>query len=121
MYSTGVAEGSCKPMWNSSSIWEGLTRDALLGLTLEMSVWDYISDTENGFLGETLIDLRHAYLDERPTWYRLQERRSRSANATPRGSIVSYDFTAPPVRRPSSVRSGSGQWSPVFASSLMYS
>ncbi|XP_071530366.1 uncharacterized protein Fife isoform X2 [Panulirus ornatus] len=107
MYSTGVAESSCKPMWNSSFIWEGLTADALMALTLELSVWDYISDTENGFLGETLIDLRHAYLDERPTWYRLQERRSRSANATPRGSIASYDFTAPPIRRPSSVRSGS--------------
>ncbi|KAG7155659.1 Regulating synaptic membrane exocytosis protein 2-like 2 [Homarus americanus] len=107
IHSTGVAESSCKPMWNSSFIWEGLTADSLMGLTLEMSVWDFVSDSENGFLGETLIDLRHAYLDERPTWYRLQERRSRSANATPRGSIISYDFTAPPIRRPSSVRSGS--------------
>ncbi|XP_045127949.1 mucin-12-like isoform X10 [Portunus trituberculatus] len=109
MYSTGVAEPSCKPLWNSSFIWESLAGDSLLGLTLEISVWDYISHTENGFLGETLIDLRHAYLDERPTWYRLQERRSRSANATPRGSIVSYDFSVPSVRRPS-VRSGSGTW-----------
>ncbi|XP_050733942.1 regulating synaptic membrane exocytosis protein 2-like isoform X2 [Eriocheir sinensis] len=106
MYSTGVAEPSCKPLWNSSFIWENLAVDSLPCLTLELSVWDYISHTENGFLGESLIDLRHAYLDERPTWYRLQERRSRSANATPRGSIVSYDFSIPSVRRPS-VRSGS--------------
>nr|XP_045586214.1 regulating synaptic membrane exocytosis protein 1-like [Procambarus clarkii] len=118
IYSTGVADSSCKPMWNSSFIWEGLSGDALMGLTLEMSVWDYVSDTENGFLGETLIDLRHAYLDERPTWYRLQERRSRSANATPRGSIVSYDFSAPPIRRPSSVRSGSDEGEDSRNSSL---
>ncbi|XP_076045731.1 uncharacterized protein LOC143027973 [Oratosquilla oratoria] len=106
-YSTGIAEGSCKPLWNSSFIWEGLASDGLPALTLELSLWDYVTEHEHGFLGETLIDLRHAYLDERPTWYRLHERRSRSASATPRGSVSSFDFSTPLPRRPSSVRSGS--------------
>ncbi|CAL4141766.1 unnamed protein product, partial [Meganyctiphanes norvegica] len=106
-YSTGVAEPSIKPMWTSSFIWEGVTADALMSLTLELTLWDFINEIDNLFLGECLLDLRHASLDDRPTWHRLQERRSRSASATPRGSIAApYDFQRRPSSSMRSVGSG---------------
>ena len=51
MQSSSVAEPTFKPLWNNSFMWDGISTDVLVGLTLELSVWDSVNEAESIFLG----------------------------------------------------------------------
>ena len=53
MQSSGVAEATFKPVWNNSFMWDKISTEVLLGMTLELSVWDSVNEAESHFLGET--------------------------------------------------------------------
>ncbi|XP_017757861.1 PREDICTED: regulating synaptic membrane exocytosis protein 2 isoform X2 [Eufriesea mexicana] len=59
------------PRWNQTFIYEGVRRPDLRKRALEVTVWDYGKYDTNDFLGETVLELATAHLDEEPEWYPL--------------------------------------------------
>lgn len=63
---------------------------------IEVSLWDLVPHTESVYMGECLVDLQKAFLDDHAMWYRLEDPHnqrcasmaaSRSPNVSPRGSF----------------------------------
>ncbi|XP_006816755.2 regulating synaptic membrane exocytosis protein 2-like [Saccoglossus kowalevskii] len=67
---TKTVAKSNNPKWNQTFIW-ALKRDHFDGSTLETTVWDYDRFGVNQFLGEVLIDLDNARIDDEPHWFVL--------------------------------------------------
>lgn len=40
---------------------------------IEVTLWDLIPQSESIFLGECLVDVQKAFLDDRSVWYRLED------------------------------------------------
>lgn len=59
------------PRWNQTFIYCGIRRADLKLRILEITVWDYVRYGANDFLGEILLELNVAPLDEEPAWYYL--------------------------------------------------
>ncbi|KRX84536.1 Rab-3-interacting molecule unc-10 [Trichinella sp. T6] len=62
---------TCNPVWRQSLVYKEVTFTDLNGKAIEITVWDYDQYTSNDFLGEVLIDLSKANLDNTPFWYTL--------------------------------------------------
>ncbi|XP_046392498.1 regulating synaptic membrane exocytosis protein 2 isoform X3 [Ischnura elegans] len=59
------------PKWNQTFIYSSVRRADLKLRILEITVWDYVRYGANDFLGEVVIELTVAPLEEEPEWYYL--------------------------------------------------
>ncbi|XP_047106603.1 regulating synaptic membrane exocytosis protein 2-like [Schistocerca piceifrons] len=59
------------PKWNQTFVYSSIRRADLKLRILEVTVWDYVRYGANDFLGEVVIELSVAPLDEEPEWYYL--------------------------------------------------
>uniref|UniRef100_A0A8C1RW74 Regulating synaptic membrane exocytosis 1a n=1 Tax=Cyprinus carpio TaxID=7962 RepID=A0A8C1RW74_CYPCA len=71
---TKTVKKSLEPKWNQTFVYSHVHRRDFREHMLEITVWDQprIQDEESDFLGEILIELETALLDDKPHWYRLQ-------------------------------------------------
>ncbi|XP_073971839.1 rab3 interacting molecule isoform X4 [Rhodnius prolixus] len=59
------------PKWNQSFVYTSVRRADLKLRVVEITVWDYVRYGANDFLGEVLIELSVALLDNEPEWFHL--------------------------------------------------
>ncbi|XP_073761302.1 regulating synaptic membrane exocytosis protein 1 isoform X17 [Callorhinus ursinus] len=63
-----------EPKWNQTFVYSHVHRRDFRERMLEITVWDQprVQEEESEFLGEILIELETALLDDEPHWYKLQ-------------------------------------------------
>uniref|UniRef100_A0A3B1K9T6 Regulating synaptic membrane exocytosis 1 n=1 Tax=Astyanax mexicanus TaxID=7994 RepID=A0A3B1K9T6_ASTMX len=71
---TKTVKKSLEPKWNQTFVYSHVHRRDFREHMLEITVWDQpkIQDEESDFLGEILIELETALLDDKPHWYKMQ-------------------------------------------------
>ncbi|XP_055027294.2 regulating synaptic membrane exocytosis protein 1 isoform X22 [Misgurnus anguillicaudatus] len=71
---TKTVKKSLEPKWNQTFVYSYVHRRDFREHMLEITVWDQprIQEEESDFLGEILIELETALLDDKPHWYKLQ-------------------------------------------------
>ncbi|XP_047435349.1 regulating synaptic membrane exocytosis protein 1 isoform X14 [Mugil cephalus] len=71
---TKTVKKSAEPKWNQTFIYSHVHRRDFRERMLEITVWDQprVQEEESEFLGEILIELETALLDDTPHWYKLQ-------------------------------------------------
>ncbi|XP_055762838.1 regulating synaptic membrane exocytosis protein 1-like isoform X3 [Salvelinus fontinalis] len=71
---TKTVKKSAGPKWNQTFLYPHVHRRDFRERMLEITVWDQprIQEEESDFLGEILIELETALLDDVPHWYKLQ-------------------------------------------------
>ncbi|XP_032876672.1 regulating synaptic membrane exocytosis protein 1-like isoform X7 [Amblyraja radiata] len=71
---TKTVKRSLEPKWNQTFIYSHVHRRDFRERMLEITLWDQprVHEEESGFLGEILIELETALLDDEPHWYKLQ-------------------------------------------------
>ncbi|XP_077030942.1 regulating synaptic membrane exocytosis protein 1 isoform X18 [Agelaius phoeniceus] len=71
---TKTVKKSLEPKWNQSFLYSHVHRRDFRERMLEITVWDQprVQEEESEFLGEILIELETALLDDEPHWYKLQ-------------------------------------------------
>ncbi|XP_059838298.1 regulating synaptic membrane exocytosis protein 1-like isoform X9 [Hypanus sabinus] len=71
---TKTVKRSLEPKWNQTFIYSHVHRRDFRERMLEITLWDQprVQEEESGFLGEILIELETALLDDEPHWYKLQ-------------------------------------------------
>ncbi|XP_048858355.1 LOW QUALITY PROTEIN: regulating synaptic membrane exocytosis protein 1-like [Brienomyrus brachyistius] len=71
---TKTVKKSLEPKWNQTFLYSHVHRRDFRERMLEITVWDQprIQEEQSEFLGEILIELETALLDDMPHWYKLQ-------------------------------------------------
>ncbi|XP_035493764.1 regulating synaptic membrane exocytosis protein 1 isoform X10 [Scophthalmus maximus] len=71
---TKTVKKSAEPKWNQTFLYSHVHRRDFRERMLEITVWDQprVQEEESEFLGEILIELETALLDDIPHWYKLQ-------------------------------------------------
>ncbi|KAM9315916.1 regulating synaptic membrane exocytosis protein 1 isoform 18-T18 [Gastrophryne carolinensis] len=71
---TKTVKRSLEPKWNQTFVYSHVHRKNFRERMLEITVWDQprVQEEESEFLGEILIELETALLDDEPHWYKLQ-------------------------------------------------
>uniref|UniRef100_A0A8C2IFQ3 Regulating synaptic membrane exocytosis 1 n=1 Tax=Cyprinus carpio TaxID=7962 RepID=A0A8C2IFQ3_CYPCA len=71
---TKTVKKSAEPKWNQTFLYSHVHRRDFRERMLEITVWDQprAQEEESEFLGEILIELETALLDDQPHWYKLQ-------------------------------------------------
>ncbi|XP_042282915.1 regulating synaptic membrane exocytosis protein 1 [Thunnus maccoyii] len=71
---TKTVKKSAEPKWNQTFLYPHVHRRDFRERMLEITVWDQprVQEEESEFLGEILIELETALLDDIPHWYKLQ-------------------------------------------------
>nr|XP_028578538.1 regulating synaptic membrane exocytosis protein 1 isoform X8 [Podarcis muralis] len=71
---TKTVKKSLEPKWNQTFLYSHVHRRDFRERMLEITVWDQprVQEEESDFLGEILIELETALLDDEPHWYTLQ-------------------------------------------------
>uniref|UniRef100_A0A6Q2Y278 Regulating synaptic membrane exocytosis 1 n=1 Tax=Esox lucius TaxID=8010 RepID=A0A6Q2Y278_ESOLU len=71
---TKTVKKSAEPKWNQTFLYPHVHRRDFRERMLEITVWDQprVQEEESDFLGEILIELETALLDDVPHWYKLQ-------------------------------------------------
>uniref|UniRef100_A0A3Q1BLZ0 Regulating synaptic membrane exocytosis 1 n=1 Tax=Amphiprion ocellaris TaxID=80972 RepID=A0A3Q1BLZ0_AMPOC len=71
---TKTVKKSAEPKWNQTFLYSHVHRREFRERMLEITVWDQprVQEEESEFLGEILIELETALLDDIPHWYKLQ-------------------------------------------------
>ncbi|TSK17969.1 Regulating synaptic membrane exocytosis protein 2 [Bagarius yarrelli] len=71
---TKTVKKSSEPKWNQTFLYSHVHRRDFRERMLEITVWDQprAQEEESEFLGEILIELETALLDDQPHWYKLQ-------------------------------------------------
>ncbi|XP_069386985.1 regulating synaptic membrane exocytosis protein 1-like isoform X26 [Paralichthys olivaceus] len=71
---TKTVKKNAEPKWNQTFIYSHVHRRDFRERMLEITVWDQprVQEEESEFLGEILIELETALLDDIPHWYKLQ-------------------------------------------------
>ncbi|KAM4611345.1 regulating synaptic membrane exocytosis protein 1 isoform 4-T4 [Polymixia lowei] len=71
---TKTVKKSAEPKWNQTFLYSHVHRRDFRERMLEITVWDQprVQEEESDFLGEILIELETALLDDMPHWYKLQ-------------------------------------------------
>uniref|UniRef100_A0A4W5K3M1 Regulating synaptic membrane exocytosis 1 n=1 Tax=Hucho hucho TaxID=62062 RepID=A0A4W5K3M1_9TELE len=84
---TKTVKKSGEPMWNQTFVYSHVHRRDFRQHMLELTVWDQprLPDEDSMFMGEILIELETAPLDDKPHWYNLQ----------------THDMSSIPLPRPS--------------------
>ncbi|XP_062566035.1 regulating synaptic membrane exocytosis protein 2-like isoform X4 [Saccostrea cucullata] len=70
---TKTVMNSNEPTWNQTFMYDGVTIADLRNSLLEITVWDYDRMGPSEFLGEVLLDLHSANLEDDPFWYALSQ------------------------------------------------
>ncbi|CAG2116617.1 unnamed protein product, partial [Medioppia subpectinata] len=68
---TKTMVNSNEPLWNQTFVYSPLRRSEMKTKALEITIWDFDRYGANEFLGEVLIELAVAPLDDEPEWYLL--------------------------------------------------
>ncbi|XP_077052699.1 regulating synaptic membrane exocytosis protein 2 isoform X8 [Siphateles boraxobius] len=71
---TKTVKKSLEPKWNQTFMYSPVHRREFRERMLEITLWDQarVREEESEFLGEILIELETALLDDQPHWYKLQ-------------------------------------------------
>ncbi|XP_073925116.1 regulating synaptic membrane exocytosis protein 2 isoform X39 [Castor canadensis] len=71
---TKTVKKTLEPKWNQTFIYSPVHRREFRERMLEITLWDQarVREEESEFLGEILIELETALLDDGPHWYKLQ-------------------------------------------------
>ncbi|XP_062865434.1 regulating synaptic membrane exocytosis protein 2 isoform X1 [Trichomycterus rosablanca] len=71
---TKTVKKSVEPKWNQTFMYSPVHRREFRERMLEITLWDQarVREEESDFLGEILIELETALLDDQPHWYKLQ-------------------------------------------------
>uniref|UniRef100_UPI00403874B9 regulating synaptic membrane exocytosis protein 2 isoform 3 n=2 Tax=Danio rerio TaxID=7955 RepID=UPI00403874B9 len=71
---TKTVKKSLEPKWNQTFMYSPVHRREFRERMLEVTLWDQarVREEESEFLGEILIELETALLDDQPHWYKLQ-------------------------------------------------
>ncbi|XP_068444669.1 regulating synaptic membrane exocytosis protein 1-like isoform X17 [Clinocottus analis] len=71
---TKTVKKNAEPKWNQTFLYSHVHRRDFRERMLEITVWDQprVQEEESEFLGEILIELETALLDDIPHWYKLQ-------------------------------------------------
>ncbi|XP_035463004.2 regulating synaptic membrane exocytosis protein 1-like isoform X26 [Scophthalmus maximus] len=71
---TRAVKKTCEPKWNQTFVYTHVHRRDFRNHMLEMTLWDQPRSPEEDsiFMGEVLIELETALLDDKPHWYPLQ-------------------------------------------------
>ncbi|XP_027131880.1 regulating synaptic membrane exocytosis protein 1 isoform X13 [Larimichthys crocea] len=71
---TKTVKKTCEPKWNQTFVYTHVHRRDFRNHMLELTIWDQPRSPEgdSAFMGEILIELETALLDEKPHWYPLQ-------------------------------------------------
>ncbi|CAN9503560.1 unnamed protein product [Ophioblennius macclurei] len=71
---TKTVKKSVEPRWNQTFMYSPVHRREFRERMLELTVWDQarVREEESQFLGEVLIEMDSALLDDQPHWYKLQ-------------------------------------------------
>ncbi|XP_070777584.1 regulating synaptic membrane exocytosis protein 2-like [Enoplosus armatus] len=71
---TKTVKKTVEPRWNQTFMYSPVHRREFRERILELTVWDQarVREEESQFLGEVLIELDSALLDDQPHWYKLQ-------------------------------------------------
>uniref|UniRef100_A0A1A8KB56 Regulating synaptic membrane exocytosis 2b n=3 Tax=Nothobranchius TaxID=28779 RepID=A0A1A8KB56_NOTKU len=71
---TKTVKKSLEPRWNQTFMYSPVHRREFRERMLELTVWDQarVREEESQFLGEVLIELESALLDDQPHWYKMQ-------------------------------------------------
>ncbi|XP_055930355.1 regulating synaptic membrane exocytosis protein 2-like isoform X5 [Argiope bruennichi] len=103
---TKTIANTYEPKWNQTFVYSPLRRSDLQTRTLEITCWDYDRYESNNFVGEVLIDLSTARLNNENEWYRMSSREESLADQLRRsnlfleaelsGSATSVDRLSPP-------------------------
>ncbi|XP_055884644.1 regulating synaptic membrane exocytosis protein 1-like isoform X3 [Biomphalaria glabrata] len=95
------------PEWEQTFLFDGVTLSELVTKALQMTVWCYEEKCDQ-FVGEVLLDLVQAQLDNQAQWYNLEEHDENSAPLSHRRSSHSASLSA-------SLTSGSFKDSSLFS------
>ncbi|XP_038593866.1 regulating synaptic membrane exocytosis protein 1-like isoform X5 [Micropterus salmoides] len=84
---TKTVKKTCEPKWNQTFVYTHVHRRDFRNHMLELTIWDQPRSPEEDstFMGEILIELETALLDDKPHWYPLQ----------------THDISSIPLPRPS--------------------
>ncbi|KAM8859889.1 regulating synaptic membrane exocytosis protein 1 isoform 18-T18 [Spinachia spinachia] len=71
---TKTMKKTCEPKWNQTFVYPHVHRRDFRNHMLELTIWDQprSPDEDSAFMGEILIELETALLDDKPHWYPLQ-------------------------------------------------
>ncbi|XP_029306295.1 regulating synaptic membrane exocytosis protein 2 isoform X32 [Cottoperca gobio] len=71
---TKTMKKTCEPKWNQTFVYSHVHRRDFRNHMLELTIWDQprSPDEDSTFMGEVLIELETALLDDKPHWYPLQ-------------------------------------------------
>uniref|UniRef100_UPI0037E7E864 regulating synaptic membrane exocytosis protein 2-like isoform X3 n=1 Tax=Semicossyphus pulcher TaxID=241346 RepID=UPI0037E7E864 len=71
---TKTVKKSVEPRWNQTFMYSPVHRREFRERMLELTVWDQarVREEESQFMGEMLVELESALLDDQPHWYKLQ-------------------------------------------------
>ncbi|KAL2084300.1 hypothetical protein ACEWY4_019818 [Coilia grayii] len=77
---TKTVKKSLEPKWNQTFMYSPVHRREFRERMLEVTLWDQarVREEESQFLGEILIELETALMDDEPHWYKLQTHDSSS-------------------------------------------
>lgn len=93
---TEVSAPSASPIWNSTITFNNIRAETLMDRQIEVTLWDLAPHTESVYMGECVVQLQKAFLEDHAMWYRLEDPHnqrpvsmlaSRSPSVSPRGSI----------------------------------
>nr|XP_022331882.1 regulating synaptic membrane exocytosis protein 1-like isoform X3 [Crassostrea virginica] len=70
---TKTIMNSNEPTWNQTFMYDSVTIADLRNSLLEITVWDYDRMGPSEFMGEVLLDLHSANLEDDPFWYPLSQ------------------------------------------------
>ncbi|CAH1775833.1 unnamed protein product [Owenia fusiformis] len=90
-FRTNTIYGSDTPTWDSSYVFTKMSESQLAEKSLELTVWDYHSNKLDTFLGEVLLDLHMASLNNQNIWYMLEDHDENSAalpTPSPKNSLI---------------------------------
>ncbi|KAM6903923.1 regulating synaptic membrane exocytosis protein 2-like isoform 3-T3 [Lycodopsis pacificus] len=82
---TKTVKKSVEPRWNQTFMYSPVPRQEFRDRMLELTVWDQarVREEESQFLGEVLIELDSALLDDQPHWYKLHDVSSELLSTSP--------------------------------------
>ncbi|XP_056265220.1 regulating synaptic membrane exocytosis protein 1 isoform X4 [Pseudoliparis swirei] len=71
---TKTVKKTSEPKWNQTFLYSHVHRRDFRERMLEITLWEEprVQEEESGFLGEVLIELETALLDDAPHWFKLQ-------------------------------------------------
>ncbi|CAL1540834.1 unnamed protein product [Lymnaea stagnalis] len=84
---------NCHPEWEQTFLFDGITLSELTSKALQLTVWSY-EDRCDLFIGEVLLDLAQAQLDNQAQWFSLEEHDENSAPLPHRRSSHSASLSA---------------------------